>query len=233
MTTPDLNAGDLPHLTADRPHHRSDSHRTARELFGYEGQFFTVPGTFPGGLPDHVGFIPAVYVVLRTPDHATGTHEFTVRDVNGHRRILGTPDPDQDTAIRNALSTLAERRRDHARQVEHNRIHVLGLDPVPPVRIGHTATGTCVVHVRCSCPQVEGLAAHYEHVSLAAADWLAETPATPWEFCPTSPTGVTTQRGRGRLTGTLRNDKGMAVVEVEHRDGHREAVALAQVSDLA
>ncbi|MCX4681652.1 hypothetical protein OG413_41360 [Streptomyces sp. NBC_01433] len=232
MTTPDLNAGDLPLLTADRPRHRSDSQRTARDLFGHEGQFFTVPGNFPDGLPDHIGFVTAVYAVLSTPNPNNAAHEFTVRDVNGQRHILGAPAPDQDIAIRNALSTLAERRRDHARQVEYNRIHVLGLDPVPPVRLGHAATGTCVVHVRCSCPQVEGLAAHYEHVTLAAAEWLDETPTTPWEFCPNSPTQVTTRSGSGRLTRTLRNDKGMAVVELQHSDGNRESVALAQVSDL-
>ncbi|MFF3957390.1 hypothetical protein ACFYY1_29875 [Streptomyces sp. NPDC001890] len=156
---------------------------------------------------------------LPPPNPATGADEFIVRDVNGHRHILGTPGPDQDTAIRNALSTLAGRRRDHARRVEHNRTHVLGLDPVPPVRLGHTATGTCVVHVRCSCPRVEGLAAHYEHVTLAAADWLDETPTTPWKFCPNSPTRFTTQSGSGRLTSTLRNDKGMAVVELQHSEG--------------
>ncbi|MET8816555.1 hypothetical protein ABZW47_31725 [Streptomyces sp. NPDC004549] len=229
MSTPDLNAGDLPHLTAQRPRHGSPS--TTRDLFGHDGQFFTVPGTFPDGLPDHIGFATVVYAVLRTPAPATGTDEYTVRDVDGHRRTLGTPGTDQDTAITNALSALAERRRAHARQVEHNRVHVLGLPPVPPVRIGHSTTGTCVLHVRCACPHVEGLAAHYEHVSLAA-DWLDETPTSAWEFCPTSPTLVTTSNGRGRLTATLRDSKGTAVVEIQHTTGHREAIALSQVSDL-
>jgi hypothetical protein len=232
MTTPDLNAGDLPTLTADRPRHRSDSHRTARELFGHEGQFFTVPGSFPDGLPDHIGFVPAVYAVLRTPNPATGTDEFTVRDVNGHRHILGTPDPDQETAIRNALSTLSEQRRDRAQRVEHNRVHILGLEPVPPVRIGHTAQGVWMLHVRCSCPVVEGLAAHFEHVSRAAADWLDETPTTPWEICPTtSVRRITTPHGRGRSCGTTRTAEGTAALQICYADGQRERGPLTQISD--
>ncbi|MCX4826344.1 hypothetical protein OG883_42650 [Streptomyces sp. NBC_01142] len=233
MTTPDLNAGDLPHLSADRPRHRSSTHCTTRELFGHDGQFFTVPGTFPGGMPDHIGFTPAVYAVLRTPNLGTGEDEFTVRDVDGHRHTLGTPAPDRGTAVRSALSALADDRRAHAQRVEHNRVHILGLAPVPPVRIGHIDTGTCVVPVRCSCLQVEGLAAHFEHVSLAAGNWLDETPTTPWEICPTSPTRVTAPSGSGPLTATFRNAEGAAVVEFEHPDGHREAVALARVNDLA
>ncbi|MYS33487.1 hypothetical protein K388_05817 [Streptomyces sp. KhCrAH-43] len=232
MTAPDLNAGDLPHLTADRPRHRSATHRTTRELFGHDGQFFTVPGTFPGGLPDHVGFTDAVYAVLHAPNPATGEAEYSVRDVNGRRLTLGSPAPDQDTAIRSALSALAEKRRAHAQQVEHNRVHILGLAASPPVRIGHTETGTCVVHVRCSCPHVEGLAAHYEHVSLAVDGWLDEVPTTPWEFCPTSPIQITTERGTGRLTSTSRNDKGQAVVRLQHTDGRGEVIALIRVSDM-
>ncbi|MEV6653968.1 hypothetical protein [Streptomyces sp. NPDC051219] len=69
------------------------------------------------------------------------------------------------------------------------------------VRIGFNTVGTCVVHVRCSCPHVDGLAAHFEHVSLAADGWLNQDTATPWEFCPTSatiqpgPTPCTNQPG--------------------------------------
>ncbi|MFH0245953.1 hypothetical protein ACGRHY_26860 [Streptomyces sp. HK10] len=232
MTAPDLNAGDLPHLTADRPCYRSATHRTTRELFGHDEQFFTVPGTFPGGLPDHIGFTDAVYAVLHAPNPATGEAEFIVRDVNGQRLTLGTPAPDQDTAIRSALSALAEDRRALAQRVEHNRVHILGLAAAPPVRIGHTEAGTCVVHASCSCPQVEGLAAHYEHVSLAADGWLDEAPTSPWRFCPTSPTQVITKMGTGRLTSTSRNDKGQAVVQVQHTDGRHEAIALAHVSDM-
>ncbi|MFD7866985.1 hypothetical protein [Streptomyces sp. NPDC059783] len=228
MTTPDLNAGDLPHLTESRPR----SARTTRELFGHDGQFFTVPGTFPGGLPDHIGFTRAVYAVLRIPNSVTGEDEYTVRDVDGHRRTLGTPAPDQDTAIRTALAALAADRRTHAQGVEHERVDTLGRAPVPPVRIGHTETGTCVVHVRCSCPDVEGLAGHFEHVSLAASDWLDEAPTTPWEFCPTTPTRVTAPSGSGPLTATFRDPVGAAVVEFQHPDGHREAVARTQVNDL-
>jgi hypothetical protein len=233
MTTSDLNAGDLPHLTGDHPRHRSAAHRTTRELFGYDGQFFTVPGTFPGGLPDHIGFNPVVYAVLHVPNPVTVEDEYTVRDVDGHRRTLGTPAPDPDTAIRSALAALADDRRAQAQRVEHNRVHTLGLAPVPPIRIGHTETGTCVVHVRCSCPKVEGLAGHFEHVSLAAADWLDEAPTTPWEFCPTSPTRVTAPSGNGPFTATFRNAEGAAVVEFQHPGGHRETIALAQVNDLA
>ncbi|MFI5867175.1 hypothetical protein [Streptomyces sp. NPDC051546] len=232
MNAPDLNAGDLPHLTADRPRHRWPSGRTTRELFGHDGEFFTVPGTFPGGLPDHIGFTVSVYAVLHAPNTATGEAAFIVRDVDGARLTLGTSAPDQDTAIRSALSALAEDRRAHAQQVEHNRVHILGLDPHPPVRIGHTHTGTCVVHVRCSCPQVDGLAAHYEHVSLAADGWLDEVPTTPWEFCPTSPTQVITDSGTGRLTSTSRNDRGQAVVQVQHPGRRHEVIALARVSDM-
>lgn len=36
MSTPDLNAGDLPQLAPVRPGHRPDSHGTARDLFGHE-----------------------------------------------------------------------------------------------------------------------------------------------------------------------------------------------------
>lgn len=229
MSTPDLSAGALPRLTATRLRHGSRS--TTRDLFGYEGQFFTVPGTFPDGLPDHIGFIAVVYAVLRTTASATVTDEFTVRDVDGYRQTLGTPGNDQDAAIRSALSALAERRRAHGRQVEHNRVQVLGLPAVPPVRIGHSTTGTCVLHVLCSCPHVEGLAAHFEHVSLAA-DWLDESPTGSWELCATAPTHVTIPHGGGRLTATLRDSKGTAVVEIQHSTGHREAVALAEVSDL-
>ncbi|MFH8257868.1 hypothetical protein [Streptomyces roseolus] len=232
MTTPDLNAGDLPHLTADRPRRRSATHHTTRELFGHDGQFFAVPGTFPGGLPDHVGFTDAVYAVLHASNPATGEAEYSVRDVNGRRLALGTPAPDQDTAIRSALSALAEKRRAHAQLVEHNRVHILGLAASPPVRIGHTETGTCVVHIRCSCPDVEGLAAHYEHVSLAAGGWLDEVPTTPWKFCPTSPAQLITERGTGRLTSTSRNDKGQAVVRLQHTDGRGEVIALVQVRDM-
>ncbi|RNG30341.1 hypothetical protein [Streptomyces botrytidirepellens] len=180
----------------------------------------------------HIGFTLAVYAVLRTPRPATDADEFTALNVDDNRHLLGAPDPDQDTGIRKALSALAERRRADARQVEHNRVHILGRDPVPPICIGHTAPDTYIVHVRCSCPQVEGLAAHFEHVSQAAADWLDEIPTTPWKFCPTSPTRVTGPSGSGRLTRTLRNAEGAAVVELQHADGHREAVALAEVSDL-
>ncbi|MEU3639965.1 hypothetical protein AB0H23_27575 [Streptomyces albogriseolus] len=232
MTAPDLNAGELPHLTTDRPRHRSATHRTTRELFGHDGKFFTVPGTFPGGLPDHIGFTPAVYAVLHAPNPATGEAEFIVRDVDGQRLTLGAPAPDQTAAIRSALSALAEDRRAHAQRVEHNRVHILGLAPTPPVRIGHTEADTCVVHVRCSCPQVEGLAAHYEHVSLAADGWLDEALTTPWKFCPTSPTQVITYSGTARLTSTSRNDKGQAVVQVQHTDGRHEVIALARVSDM-
>ncbi|MEU7031629.1 hypothetical protein AB0A60_33645 [Streptomyces sp. NPDC046275] len=232
MTAPDLKAGDLPHLTTERPRHRSATHRITRELFGHDGKFFTVPGTFPGGLPDHIGFTPAVYAVLHAPNPATGEAEFIVRDVDGQRLTLGTSAPDQTTAIRSALSALAAERRAHAQRVEHNRVHILGLAPNPPVRIGYTEAGTCVVHVRCSCPQVEGLAAHYEHVSLAADGWLDEAPTSPWKFCPTSPTQVITEGGTGRLTSTSRNDKGQAVVQVQHTDGRHEVIALAHVSDM-
>lgn len=233
MSTPDLNAGDLPHLTTVRPGHRSDSHSTTRDLFGHDGQFFTVPGTFPDGLPDHTGFTTVVCAVLRTPDLTTGADAFTVREVDRHRRPLGAPDADQDTAIRSALTAVAERRRAHARYVQHNRVHVLGLEPVSPVRVGHSTTGACVLHVRCSCPHVEGRAAHFEHVSQAAADWLDETPTTPWELCSTSPTRITTPNGSGRLTGTLRDSKGTAVVEIQHTDRDAEVIALAQVVELA
>ncbi|MGP3950830.1 hypothetical protein [Streptomyces sp. 7N604] len=234
MSTPDLNAGDLPRLATTRRRPRSVTQETVRELLGHDGQFFTVPDSFPGALPDHITFAAVVYyAVVRTTGPDTGEAEFTVYDVDGRRRPLGAAAPDRDTAIRGALSALAERRRAHARQVEHNRVHVLGLEPVPPVRIGYTDTGTCIVHVRCSCPKVDGLAAYYEHVSLAADGWLDEIPTTPWEFCPTSPTQVTTESGSGRLTSTLRNDKGMAVVRLQHTNGRREEIALAQVSDLS
>ncbi|MFI1701448.1 hypothetical protein ACH419_36585 [Streptomyces bobili] len=230
MTTPDLNAGELPRLTTTRP----DPQHTVRELFGHGGQFFTVPDSFPGGLPDHISFAAVVYyAVLRTPNLDSGEAEFAVRDADGRNHTIGEPAPEQDTAIRSALSALAERRRAYAQQVEHNRVHVLGLDPVPPVRIGHTDTGTCTVHVRCSCPQVEGLAAHYEHVSLAAADWLDANPTRTWELCPTSPARFATPSASGRITATFRNADGAAVVEIQHPDGHREVVALARVSDLA
>ncbi|WP_331732079.1 hypothetical protein OG613_47405 (plasmid) [Streptomyces sp. NBC_00015] len=229
MTTPDLNAGELPRLTRTRP----DPQHTVRELFGHDGQFFTVPDSFPGGLPDHITFAAvAYYAVLRAPNLDTGEDEFTVRDVDG-RRTIGEPAPEQDTSIRSALSALAERRRAHAQQVEHNRVHVLGLDPVPPVRIGHTITGTCTVHIRCSCPQVEGLAAHYENVPLAAADWLDANPATTWELCPTSPARVITPSVSGRISATFRNADGAAGVEIQHLNGHREVVALTRASDLA
>ncbi|MGW6145663.1 hypothetical protein, partial [Streptomyces sp. NPDC055140] len=224
MTTPDLNAGDLPLLTTSRPRPRSVSQQTVRELFGDDGQFFTVPDSFPGGLPDHIDF-PAVvhYAVVRTPKPDTGENEFTAYDVDG-RRPLGRPAPDQDTAVRSALSALAERRQDHARQVEHNRVQIRGLEPVPPVRIGYTETGTCIVHVRCSCPQVEGLAGHYEKVSLAADGWLDETPTTPWRFCRSSPKRVTVPGGSGRLTAVLRNAMGRSVVQIQHPGGRREVV---------
>lgn len=234
MTTPDLNAGDLPRLTTTRRRPNSVTQETVRELLGHDGQFFTVPDSFPGALPDHITFADVVYyAVVRTTRSDTGEAEFTVCDVDGRRRPLGAPAPDQDTAVLGALSALAERRRAHARQVEHNRVHVLGLEPVPPVRIGYMETGTCIVHVRCTCPQVDGLAAHYERVSLAAGGWLDEIPTTPWELCPTSPTQVTTESGSGRVTSTFRNDKGMAVVRLQHTDGRREVIALARVSDLA
>lgn len=232
MIAPDLNAGDLPHLTTERPRYRSATGRTTRELFGHDGKFFTVPGTFPGGLPDHIGFTPAVYAVLHTYNPATSQPEFIVRDVDGQRLTPSVPATDQTTAIRSALSALAEDRRAHAQRVEHDRVHILGLTPNPPVRIGHTEAGTCVVHVRCSCPQVEGLAAHYEHVSLAADGWLDEACTTAWKFCPTSPTQVITKRGTGRLASTSRNDKGQAVVQVQHTDGRHEDIALARVSDM-
>ncbi|MGW3390542.1 hypothetical protein [Streptomyces cinereoruber] len=233
MTSPDLNAGDLPHLTTERPHHRSATHRTTRELFGHDGQFFTVPGTFPVGLPDHIRFTSAVYAVLHAPNPVTGEAEFIVRDVDGHRLPLGTAAPDQATAIRSAVSALAEERRAHAQRVEHNRVHILGFVPTPPVRIGYTEAGTCVVHVRCSCPRVEGLAAHFEHVSLAADEWLDEATTTPWTFCPTSPTQVITEGGTGHLTSTSRNERGQAVVQVQQHDsGRQEGIALTRVSDM-
>lgn len=233
MTTPDLNAGDLPRLTTTRRRPRSVTQETVRELLGHDGRFFTVPDSFPGALPDHITFAAVVYyAVVCTTRADTGEAEFTVYDVDGRRRSLAAPTSDQDTAIRGALSALAERRRAHARQVEHNRVHVLGLEPIPPVRIGYTDTGICIVHVRCTCPQVDGLAAHYENVSLAADGWLDEIPTTPWGLCPTSPTQVTTDSGSSRLTCTLRNDKGMSVVRLQHTDGRREIFALAQVTDL-
>ncbi|WP_440581053.1 hypothetical protein [Streptomyces sp. PT19] len=232
MTASDLDDGDLPHLTEDRPRHRSATHRTTQELFGHDGQFFTVPGTFPGGLPDHIRFTPAVFAVLHIPNPLIGEDEYIVRDVDGHRRTHGTPAPDRETAIRSALAALADDRRTHAQRVEHKRVHTLGRAPVPPIRIGYSETGACVVHVRCSCPEVEGLAGHYERVSLAAADWLDEASTTPWEFCPTTPTRVTAPSG-GTLTASFRNSEGAAVVEFRHPDGHRETIALAQVHDLA
>ncbi|MET7888717.1 hypothetical protein ABZU45_36695 [Streptomyces avermitilis] len=80
MTTPDLNAGDLPRLTATRP----DPQRTVRELFGHDGQFFTVPDSFPGGLPDHITFAAVVYyVVLRTPNPDTRDDEGAVTLADG------------------------------------------------------------------------------------------------------------------------------------------------------
>ncbi|MET7487103.1 hypothetical protein [Streptomyces sp. NPDC005538] len=234
MSTPDLNAGELPRLTTTRRRPRSVAQETVRELFGHDGQFFTVPASFPGAVPDHITFAAAVYyAVVRAPGPDIGEAEYTVYDVDGRHHPLGAPAPDQDTAIRGALTALAERRRAHARQVEHNRVHVLGLEPVPPVRIGYTETGTCIVHVRCTCPQVDGLAAHYEQVSLAADGRLDEIPTTPWELCPTSPTQVTTESGTGHLTSTFRNDQGMAAVRLQHTDGSREEIALARVSDLA
>ncbi|MFB6992182.1 hypothetical protein [Streptomyces sp. NPDC056304] len=234
MTTPDLNAGELPTLTTTRPGLRSTPAQTVRDLFGHDGQFFAVPSTFPSGLPDHITFADLVYyAILRVPNPDTGADEFTVRDVDGRHRTLGAPAPDLDAALRSALAELAANRRAHAQQVEHNRVHTRGLQPVPPVRIGYTPTGTCIVHVRCACPQVEQLAAHFEHVFLAAADWLDEIPTTPWALCPTSPSRVMTATGPRRLLQTLRSPDGAADVEIQGADGRIEVISFASVDDLA
>ncbi|MGW6203675.1 hypothetical protein ACWF9B_08515 [Streptomyces sp. NPDC055089] len=234
MTTPDLNAGELPTLTTTRPGPRSTPAQTVRNLFGHDGQFFAVPGNFPSGLPDHITFADLVYyAILRIPNPDTDADEFTDRDVDGRHRTLGATAPDPDAALRSALSEVAANRRAHAQQVEHNRVHAGGLQPVPPVRIGYTPTGTCTVHVRCACPQVEQLAAHFEHVSLATADWLDEIPTTPWALCPTSPNQVTTATGPNRLLQTLRSPDGAAAVEIQSADGRIEVIPFASVDDLA
>ncbi|MFE1785285.1 hypothetical protein ACFW9F_22610 [Streptomyces sp. NPDC059506] len=227
---PDLNAGDLPPLTPLRPNaHPSHPRRTVRDLFGHSGLFFTVPGTFPAGLPDHITHTDTVYAVVRIPD--TTTDAFVVHDVDGNRHRIGRPAPDCTAAIRSALTELATHRRRRAQQIEYNRIHVLGLEPAPPVRIG-TSAGTCIVHTRCFCPHVEGLAAHFEHVSVAADDWLNEAPDTPWQFCPTSPQRITTPTASGRITRTCRTDQGTAAVEIEHdADGRRILVPLREVTN--
>ncbi|MFJ5817288.1 hypothetical protein ACIQGT_25830 [Streptomyces sp. NPDC093108] len=234
MTIPDVNAGELPTLTATRPGLRSTPAQTVRDLFGHDGQFFAVPGSFPSGLPDHITFAEVVYyAVVRIPNPDSGADVFTVRDVDGRHRTLGVPAPDLDAVLRSALCDLAANRRAYAQQVEHNRVHTRGLQPVPPVRIGYTTTGTCIVHVRCACLEVERLAAHFEHVSLAAADWLDETSTTPWEFCPTSPNRVSTPTGEGLLVRTLRSVDGAAAVEIQSTDGRSEFIPLASVNGLA
>jgi hypothetical protein len=230
VSDPDLNISDLPPLTDQHPRYADQTRQTVRNLFGCDGMFFTVPGTFPTGLPDHIGFLDTVYALLHTPEPATGTVLFIVRDADGNRHRLGHPAADSDTAVRSALFALADQRRAHARQVEHNRVHLLGLEPHPPVRIGHH-NGAWIVHARCSCPYVEGLAAHFERVSLAADAWLNEDATTPWAFCPTSASRLTAGSVSGHITATGRADQGAATAEIERADGHRTIVRLDEVTD--
>ncbi|MFE2852673.1 hypothetical protein ACFXJO_16275 [Streptomyces lavendulae] len=214
----DLNAGHLPRLTHTRPDtHSPRTDLTAMELFGCPGMFFTVPGTFPSDLPQHIThtYTDTVYAVLQTLDPVTGMSQYTVRDVDGHRLRLGEPHPRKSDAVRSALDGLALFRRDHAAQVASRRVGC-HLPPVPSVRIGYD-TGAYIVHIHCDCSRVRGFAAYFEHFS-DAGDWLSNN-SDPWQLCTTSPLRVITASGGGRITGTRRDEHGIPVVEVRH-DGY-------------
>ncbi|MGW2934649.1 hypothetical protein ACWDA7_22955 [Streptomyces sp. NPDC001156] len=114
-------------------------------------------------------------------------------------------------------------------EVTHARVHVLGLDPVPPIRISHDDDGTAIVHARCACTRIAYLAAQFEHISLAADQWLDQN-TRPWRLCPTSETRVTTPTAHGRITATHRSSDGTAQVEIEQADGQRTTVPLHQVT---
>ncbi|MGI5133835.1 hypothetical protein [Streptomyces sp. CA-106110] len=116
-----------------------------------------------------------------------------------------------------------------ADEVTHTRVHVLGLDPVPPISISHDDDGAAVVHARCACPRIADLAAQFEHISLAAADWLDQN-TRPWRLCPTSQTRVTAPTAHGRITATHRSSDGTALIEIEQPDGQRTTVPLHQVT---
>lgn len=231
--SPDLNAGYLPRLTRTRPAaDPTPAGRTVTDLFGCDGHFFTVPGTFPHDLPDHITHTDSLYAVLHTTDPATGSPRYTVHDVDCHRLPLGEPGTRKIDVVRNALAALAAHRRAHAAQVTHNRVHLRGLPPAPPIRIGYDDTHTCIVHVRCACPHIPGLSAHFEHFQDAAADWLTET-SDPWQLCPTSPHRAVTTAGTGDVRATHRDDQGAPVIEVLHDGYSRPAVLpLTYVKDI-
>ncbi|MFF7183118.1 hypothetical protein [Streptomyces sp. NPDC008121] len=187
MRERDFRLGHLPFLTRTRPalppHDPETVMATAEALFGCEGEFFTVPGSFPE-VPDHLIFSDTTYAVLRTPSAVTDETWYTVRDVDGHRQILGEPGPRKIDTVRSALSQLAKLRMEHVARVTRNRVDLLGLPPVPAVRLGHDElTPARVLHVRCGCDRVPGLSAHYENLE-EAADRLNGFEAI--SICPTS-----------------------------------------------
>ncbi|MEU6628432.1 hypothetical protein ABZ905_09070 [Streptomyces parvus] len=106
--------------------------------FARRGYLFTVPGEFPESTPAHTNVPDWEMVVYRTRG------EWEVRDVNGHRRVWGTG-PSRRIAVGLALLEIARLRSIQAAEIGRRRVHVLGLEEVPPYELEVTSEVTLVV----------------------------------------------------------------------------------------
>ncbi len=108
--------------------------------FGRNGYLFTVPGSFPEDIPNHLRVTDWEMAVYRTKDDPD---VWEVRDVNGARRVWGTGGSRRE-AIGLAFQEIARKRRIEAADVADKR-KAAGLEPAPPYAVEITGSVTLVV----------------------------------------------------------------------------------------
>ena len=107
--------------------------------FGRNGYLFTVPGSFPKDIPNHLRVTDWEMAVYRTKDDPD---VWEARDVNGARRVWGTGGSRRE-AIGLAFQEIARKRRIEAADVADKR-KAAGLEPASPVHVEATASVTLV-----------------------------------------------------------------------------------------
>ncbi|MFD6936289.1 hypothetical protein ACFWAP_09075 [Streptomyces goshikiensis] len=110
--------------------------------FASRGYFFTVPGTFPEDVHASLNVTDWKMAVYRT--HSQARSDWEVRDVNGNRKVWAEATTRRE-AVGMAFLEVARVRRERAAEIAHNRVSILGLEPVPPYLIETTAGTTFVL----------------------------------------------------------------------------------------
>lgn len=211
--------------------------KTVREVFGHDGYWFTIPGSFPASLPDEFHITRQTFAVFQSPDVVRGAlvwvaHHLWRRERHGIRR--GTSTESRRMAVRAAVSDYSRWAMRRGAEILDNRAAINSQAPTAPVRV--TAEGGAwIVHVHCLCGRLDG-AESFASAREAASEWVDQDPGTPWALCAHSPAAFVTGGSGERyaVTGTGRGDgrktpAGFALLHGVHDDGRTASVPLRTV----